>query len=163
EATLASFCDQAAQPAWASELVILSTCNRLELYAVPRAELQIRLDPHGREALFAPLLSFLAETRGLVITNLNDRFYRLLGSEAAEHLGRVAAGLDSMILGEPQILGQVSDAHSAALRQGAAGPVLSALFRAAIRAGKRARAETGIGRNAATISSAAVKLAEHVA
>jgi glutamyl-tRNA reductase len=77
-------------------------------------------------------------------------------------LGRVAAGLESMILGEPEILGQVAEAYSVALRQGAAGSVLSALFRAAIHAGKRARAETGISRNAATISSVAVKMAEEV-
>jgi glutamyl-tRNA reductase len=67
-----------------------------------------------------------------------------------------------MILGEPQILGQVSAAHSVALKHGAAGPVLSALFRAAIRAGKRARAETGISRNTATVSSVAIKLAEKI-
>ncbi len=163
EAALAHFCRQAARPAGATELVILSTCNRLELYAtVPSAEVRLDVDPEEREALFGPLLSFLAETRGLAAENLDDRFYRLIGRAAVEHLSRVAAGLDSMILGEPQILGQVAEAYSVALRQGAAGPVLSALFRAAIHAGKRARAETAISRDAATISSVAVKMAEKV-
>ena len=163
EAALARFCGQATRPACATELVILSTCNRLELYAtVPGAEAPTDVEPEEREALFAPLLTFLAETRGLAVANLNDRFYRLIGREAVEHLGRVAAGLDSMILGEPQILGQVAEAYSLALRQGAAGSVLSALFRAAIHAGKRARAETGISRNPATVSSVAVKMAEQI-
>ena len=163
EAALARFSGQATRPAWATELVILSTCNRLELYViVPDADVRMDVHPDGREALFAPLLSFLAETRGLGAADLHDRFYRLIGREAVEHLGRVATGLDSMILGEPQILGQVAEAYSVALRQGAARSVLSALFRAAIHAGKRARAETGISRSAATISSVAVKLAEKV-
>jgi glutamyl-tRNA reductase len=163
EAALAGFCEPAAQPACAAELVILSTCSRLELYAaVQSADAAGDIQPDKREALFAPLLNFLAQTRGLFAADLDDRFYRLIGPEAVEHLGRVASGLDSMILGEPQILGQVGEAYSAALRHGSAGPVLSALFRSAIHAGKRSRAETGISRSVATLSSAAVKLAENV-
>ena len=163
EAALDRFRGRATRPARATELVILSTCNRLELYAtIPDAAVQTDAQPDGLEALFAPLLDFLGETHGLGAADLNDGFYRLTGRAAIEHLGRVAAGLDSMILGEPQILGQVNGAYSVALRQGAAGPVLSALFRAAIHTGKRARAETDISRNAATISSVAVKMAEKV-
>jgi glutamyl-tRNA reductase len=137
--------------AWAglAELAILSTCNRLELYACV---------PGAAEAGFEALLGFVAETRGL--PGLRDKFYRLAGPDAVVHLCRVAAGLESMILGEPQVLGQVADAYQTALSQNAAGPVLSALFRAALRAGKRARTETGISRNPATISSTAVKAAE---
>jgi glutamyl-tRNA reductase len=78
---------------------------------------------------------------------------------AVRHLFRVAAGLDSMVLGEPQILGQITQAYEAALSQGAAGTVLAALFRAAIHTGKRARAETAIGVNPSSISSVAAALA----
>jgi glutamyl-tRNA reductase len=163
QAALARFgCGQAARPAGVSELVILSTCNRLELYAAVPTGSPLPAEAPALEAWFEPLLAFVAETRSLDLAGLPDRFYRLAGPAAIEHLGRVAAGLDSMILGEPQILGQVADAFAAASAQGAAGPVLSALFQAAIRAGKRARTETGISRNPATLSSVAVKLAERV-
>ncbi len=164
KAALARFgCGRDTRPAGLNELVILSTCNRLELYAASSAEGPTEpLTVEARERLFAPLLSFLSETRELSLSGVGDKFYRLVGRPAAEHLGRVAAGLDSMILGEPQILGQVTEAHSLALGQGAAGPILSAVFRAASQAGKRARTETGISRNPATISSVAVKMAEEV-
>ena len=151
-------CGRSARPQGLAELVILSTCNRLELYAaVPETRLT-----DGDEALFAPLLDFLVETRSVPCADfaVQAHLFRYAGAEAVEHLCRVAAGLDSMILGEPQILGQVTEAYRAALAHGAAGPILSALFRAASRAGKRARTETAISRNPATISSVAVKLAE---
>lgn len=155
QAALARFgCGQTARLAGIAELVILSTCNRLELYAVaPNVDAQT-------EAWFASLLNFVRETHGPSAADMEDKFYRLVGREAVKHLFRVAAGLDSMILGEPQVLGQVTDAYHLALEHGATGPVLSALFRAAIHVGKRARTETGISRNPATISSVAVKLAE---
>ncbi len=137
------------------ELVILSTCNRLELYAV-RA-------PGAAEPAFEALLAFVSETRGHSAAELSDKFYRLTGSAASAHLGRVAAGLDSMVLGEPQILGQVAGAHALAAAHGAVGPVLGALFRAAVHTGKRARAETSISRHPSTISSVAVRLAEQAA
>ncbi len=164
KAALARFgCGRNARPPGMSELVILSTCNRLELYAaVPAADMRQDVDDDQRQALFAPLLNFLAETRGLPPEALEGKFYRLAGREVVEHLCRVAAGLDSMVLGESQILGQVTDAYHLALGQGAAGPVLSALFRAAIHTGKRARTETRISRNPATISSVAVRMAAAV-
>ena len=115
------------------------------------------------DAVFAALVVFIAETRGVPAADLSDKLYRMVDGAAIEHLGRVAAGLDSMVLGEPQILGQVADAMELAAAQGAAGQVLSALFRAAVHAGKRARAETGISRNPTTISSVAVRLAEKAA
>ena len=150
---------EAALLAWRlsgrGELVILSTCNRLELYTV-RA-------PDAAEPAFDDLLAFVAQTRGQSAAELSPRFYRLSGSAASTHLGRVAAGLDSMVLGEPQVLGQVAGAHALAASHGAAGPVLDALFRAAVHAGKRARAETGISRHPSTISSVAVRLAEQAA
>jgi glutamyl-tRNA reductase len=145
-----------AHPEGLGELAILSTCNRLELYAAVSGTGGTQRD--GR-APFAPLLDFLAETRALSVTEFEAHLYRHEGPEAVEHLCRVAAGLDSMILGEPQILGQVVEAYQTALGQGAVGPVLSALFRTAIRVGKRARTETAISRNPATVGSVAVKLA----
>jgi glutamyl-tRNA reductase len=178
QAALSRFgCGQAERPAGVSELVILSTCSRLELYAATSAGAMaddavaagavpavdaLPAEPEALDAWFEPMLAFVAETRGLDLAGLRHRFYRLAGPDASEHLGRVAAGLDSIILGEPQILGQVADAYALANAQGAAGPVLSALFQAAIRAGKRARTETGISRNPASLSSVAVKLAERV-
>jgi glutamyl-tRNA reductase len=133
------------------ELAILSTCHRMEVYAVAGGE--------ARQAL----TDLIAETTGTARAVFEPHLYWHLDSEAAVHLGHVAAGLDSLILGEPQILGQVVGAYEAARGQGAAGPALSGLFRMAIRAGKRARTETAISRNPATLSSVAVKLAEAVA
>jgi glutamyl-tRNA reductase len=139
-----------------TEFAILPTCNRLELYALAPNDTD-----HQRD-LFAALIDFLVETRGVPAVEFEPHLYRHAGSEAVEHLCCVAAGLDSMILGEPQILGQVGDAYDAALTAGAVGPVLSALFRTAIRAGKRARTETAISRNPASVSSVAVRLAEQI-
>ena len=178
KAALARFgCGRGERPAGLDELVILSTCNRLELYAVmPDAAAGPR-QPADESAAspvadgiaasqladgFTALRDFIAETHELPVAELGDSFYRLAGPAAIDHLGRVACGLDSMILGEPQILGQVTEAYALALGQGACGPVLSALFQAATRAGKRARTETGISRNPASLSSVAVKLAEKV-
>jgi glutamyl-tRNA reductase len=139
-----------------TELAILSTCNRLELYA------NVATGPDARSDPFAPLLDVLFETRGLPIVEFELHLYRYMELAAAEHLCRVASGLDSMILGEPQILGQVAEAYEAAIRHDAVGPILSELFRAAIRAGKRARTETAISRNPASAGSVAVRLAEQV-
>ncbi len=159
QAALARFgCGRDAHPPSVAELVILSTCNRLELYTAVSGTWEMDGDVAGR-ALCAPLLSFIAETRSLPVTEFEAHLYHHEGKQAVEHLAHVAAGLDSMILGEPQILGQVTEAYQAALGQGAIGPVLSALFRTAIRVGKRARTETAISRNPSTVGSVAVKLA----
>jgi glutamyl-tRNA reductase len=141
-----------------AELVILSTCNRLELYAAVSG-LRGSAEEEEESALFSPLLSFIAETRSMPMAEFKAHLYHHEGKQAVEHLCRVAAGLDSMILGEPQVLGQVTEAYQAALGQGAIGPILSALFRTAIRVGKRARTETAISRNPSTVGSVAVKLA----
>lgn len=146
-ATLSRFsCGRSERPAGVSELVILSTCNRLELYAAA--------GDGGDDSL----LAVMAESTGVDADELRPAVYTLTGADAARHLCRTAAGLESMILGEPQILGQVAEAFSMALAQGAAGHMLSTLFRGALRAGRRARAETAINRNPATVSSVAVKL-----
>ena len=139
-------CGRSERPTDVSELVILSTCNRLELYAAA--------GDRGEQTL----LDIISESTGVGSTELLPAVYTLGGAETVRHLCRTAAGLESMILGESQILGQIGDAYSAALSQGAAGHTLSTLFRGALRAGRRVRAETSINRNPATVSSAAVKL-----
>ncbi len=133
------------------ELVILSTCNRLELYAVAQTE------------DFDSLIALIEDTSGVPRPNFDSHLYCCYsGADTVPHLFRVAAGLDSLILGEPQILGQVTHAYEAARKQSTTGPILSALFRSAIRTGKRARAETAISRNPASSSSVAARLAQNV-
>lgn len=129
------------------ELTVLSTCNRVELYAVLATD-----SPD-------PVRAMLSESSGLAESMLAPHLYHLKGVDAARHLLRVAAGLDSLVVGEPQILGQVAEAHLLAQRLGASGPVLTRLFQTAMHAGKRARAETAISHNPATVSSLAVALA----
>ncbi len=131
-----------------SELVILSTCNRLEMYAAA--------GPDGYEVL----LGLIEEQTGVSAAELLPAVYHYTGAEAVRHLCRTAAGLESMVIGEPQILGQVSSAFATGVAQRAAGHSLSVLFHGAIRAGRRARTETGINRNPATVSSLAVKLVD---
>lgn len=134
------------------EAVILSTCNRTEIYAlVPKA-----MSDDAR------LSALWAESLDAATAELGSHLYVHRDREAAEHLFAVACGIDSQVLGESQILGQVQEAYERARRVGGAKSVLSKLFRAALSAGKRARTETKIGRNAASISSAAVELAKRV-
>jgi glutamyl-tRNA reductase len=135
-------------PAWSNlrELVILSTCNRVELYAVTIG------------SSFDQLENFLAEVQDIHHSGLPPAVYQLMDEQVVSHLMRVAAGLDSVVLGEPQILGQVTDAYTAARRIGSSGKILSRLFQTAIQAGKRARTETAIGHNPASIASVAIKL-----
>jgi len=127
-----------------AEAVCLSTCNRTELYLAAESG-----DEAERKAE-AALLALEEE--------LGPALYRLRDEAAALHLFRVAAGLDSMVPGEGEILGQVRAAHGA----GAAGPILDRLFRHALHAGKKARTETAIGESPASVSSAAAALAEQV-
>lgn len=139
------------------ELVILSTCNRTELYAAPD-------DVNGRPGdLSGPLLHLLAAMADLPFRTLRPHVYDSSGLTALRHLCRVAAGLDSMVVGESEVLGQVAAAFQTAADEGAAGPVLEAAFRAATRAGRRARTETGICRRPASVSSEAVRLLTEVA
>lgn len=133
-------------PGSVSEMAILSTCNRVEIYAT------------SPSVVFDELEAFLEETRGVPRRMFSSHLYRLADEDAVAHLFDVAAGLDSMILGEPQILGQVARALSLARSQGTAGKILTRLFQSAIHAGKRARTETLISQNPATISSLAARL-----
>lgn len=133
------------------EHVVLSTCYRVELYAFLT---------EGVEEAREELIGVLADGHEVERELLVDHLYVYAGEDVSRHLCRVASGLDSLVLGEAEILGQVSDAHQKAWTAGAAGPVLSLLFRTAIAAGRRARDETDIGANPATASSMALALAE---
>jgi glutamyl-tRNA reductase len=131
-----------------TELVIISTCNRVELYATS-----------GQPA-FTELEVFLSEVTGVSMEQFHPHLYRFQDMEAVRHLYEVAAGLDSLVIGEPQILGQVTRALELARGQDTAGSVLNRLFQAAIHAGKRTRTETAISRNPASVSSLAASLSE---
>ncbi len=133
-----------------TEWALLSTCNRIELY----------LAVEGAPAdLAAELRRCTAAVTGLSDGELAEMIYIFAGNETTEHLLSVAAGLDSMVLGESQILGQVVKSYLQAVERGTIGPVLRGLFRAAIRTGKRVRSETALGRNPASVSSIALELA----
>lgn len=132
------------------EVVVLATCNRLEVYGVTS----------DTQQGMAAVLRVLASLRNLSPEELLDAAYMDNGHGAIAHLMRVASGVDSMILGEAQILGQVSAAFATAQVNGAAGPVLSHLFTLAAHAGKRARTETDISRYITSVSHAAVYMAQ---
>jgi glutamyl-tRNA reductase len=133
-----------------AEVVLLSTCNRTEVYA--------------HATLFHPAMQdvrdFLADMSGVDPDEFADLLYAYHDDAAVAHLFGVAAGLDSMIIGEGEILGQVREAWLTAERENADGPRLSRVFRQAIEVGKRARTETAIGRHPVSVSSAAVALAQ---
>jgi glutamyl-tRNA reductase len=140
-----------------TEAMILSTCNRVELYA--RA-------PQGAEAdaekAISLLAAFLCSYHQRSPKDLEPFVYSLAGGEAVRHAFRVAASLDSMVIGEPQILGQVKEAYHAAEEAGTLGAALGALRNRSLAAAKRARTETGIGHNAVSVSYVAVELARKI-
>jgi glutamyl-tRNA reductase len=133
-----------------SEAAALSTCNRTELYLV--ATDSVEAETAG--------LGVLAREAGIPPTELLGPVYSLRGADAARHLYRVSAGLDSMILGEAEIQGQVKRAYELALVEGATGPILNRMFRGALAAGKRVRTETAVGEKGVSIPSVAVELAQ---
>jgi len=134
-----------------AEAMVLSTCNRVEVYGRQG-------EASGDEAI----VRFLAEFHGRAKDELEPVLYRLSGEDAVRHAFRVVASLDSMVLGEPQILGQVKEAYQAAESAGSLGTALNALRNRSLSAAKRARSETGIGRNAVSISYVAVELARKI-
>jgi glutamyl-tRNA reductase len=136
----------------AREAIVVSTCNRAEVYVACD-------DPAAGRA---DLTAFLSEYHGVAPANLAAHVHGLEDLEAARHLFRVAAGLESLVVGEPQILGQVKSAHAAAVQAQTAGPVLNRLFHASFAAGKRVRTETALGSGAVSISYAAVALAKKI-
>ncbi len=136
----------------AAEMVILSTCNRVEIYAAHQGE------PPSLEAVTA----LLAARHGLPAAPLAPAFYRHRGADAARHLFRVASGLDSMVLGEPQVTAQVKDAYLAAKETGATGRILNKLFQRALYAAKRVRSSTSVGEKNVSVPSVAASLAEKI-
>lgn len=134
------------------ECVLLSTCNRLEFYAVC---------PQPVEGL-ERLQTLLSESREVPLPELAAHCYAFVDAQAVSHLFGVACGLYSLVPGEPQIQGQVAEALEIAQGGSFAGPVTSALFRAALVTGKRARSETAISRNPASISHVAVQMARRL-
>jgi glutamyl-tRNA reductase len=135
----------------ASEAMILSTCNRVEVYA--------RQDD---ASAVSTLGAFLCRYHGTDERELEPALYRLAEADAIRHAFRVAASLESMVIGEPQILGQVKEAYQAAEEAGTLGASLGALRNRSLAAAKRVRTETGIGRNAVSVSYVAVELARKI-
>jgi glutamyl-tRNA reductase len=131
------------------EAVAISTCNRTEIYLVAA-------DPVEAENATLSILSRQAEIR---TTELVASMYSIRGGEVIRHLFSVASGLDSMIVGEAEVQGQVKRSYELALSEGTTGPISNRLFRDALAAGKRVRTETGVGRSHASVSSVAVELA----
>ena len=138
-----------------SESVILSTCNRTELYGV------LPDDVDGVSAS-DQVAQWLAAYHGLDINQLSPSVYRNHGVAAASHLVRVAAGLNSMVLGEPQIFGQMKSAFAVAQEAGAVGFHLNLIFPEAFRIAKKVRTDTAIGENPVSVAYAAVDLARQI-
>ncbi|MCY4054676.1 MAG: glutamyl-tRNA reductase [Cyanobacteria bacterium MAG CAR4_bin_6] len=132
------------------EASILSTCNRLEIYTLLRQA----------DAGIAGMVRFLSDHSGLPVTELKPHLFDLHHAEAIDHLLRVAAGLDSLVLGEGQILAQVKKMARLGQEHKSTGPILGRLLNQAVSTGKRVRSETKLGTGAVSISSAAVELAQ---
>ncbi len=143
--------------------VILSTCNRSEFYTLDLPEASSR-NPSGEgpEAGADRVKKFLVERFGISLLDVDRYLYVYRGYDCIHHLFRVASSLDSMILGEEQIIGQVRDAYEAATTAGTAQGPLAQLFQQALRVGRRVRRETGISRNAFSVSRACVEMAKSV-
>jgi glutamyl-tRNA reductase len=135
------------------EILILSTCNRSEIYGVL---------PEASRECTAPLASFFSTFHSVKQELLASSLYHHYDHEAIRHLFRVSAGLDSLVLGEAEILGQVRESYRFAHESGATGPVLNRLFQGALEVGKRVRTETELGMHPMSVASAGVKLAERV-
>src|SRR5437868_6337670 len=134
------------------EAVVVSTCNRAELY--------VACDE--AEATRQDLIRFVSDFNAVSPAEIAPHVYEVTDLDVARHLFRVAAGLDSLVVGEPQILGQVKDAHTVATEAHTAGPVLNRLFHSSFATGKRVRTETGLGSGAVSVSYAAVALARKI-
>ena len=133
------------------ESVVLSTCNRAEIYALSDVD-----------AAVDDITRFFSEYHGVDAATLDAHVYAHRGLDAARHLFRVAAGLDSLVVGEPQILGQVKSAYAIASDLRCAGTITHRLFHAAFAVGKRVRSETGLAEGAVSVSYAAIELARKI-
>src|SRR5882724_5983313 len=136
----------------AREAVVVSTCNRAELYVACDEAAATRQD----------LVRFVSEFNGVPAGDIAPHVYDVTDLEVARHLFRVAAGLDSLVVGEPQILGQVKEAHTVATDAHTSGAVLNRLFHSSFAVGKRVRTETGLGSGAVSVSYAAVALSRKI-
>lgn len=159
-----------------TEAVILSTCNRTEVYCVlgDGADPAVKPDAaagavdraasngHDIDALAAPVRAWLAGDRGFPAELLHGAVYAHRNGEAARHMMRVASGLDSQVPGEPQIMGQVKTAYEAARRAGTVGAELGPFVETSLRVAKRVRTDTAIGRNPVSVAYAAVALASRI-
>ena len=132
------------------EAVIVSTCNRTEVYAIAERF-------HGA---YTDIRDFICETSGVAPEEISAHLYSQHDDDAIVHLFEVAAGLDSAVLGETEVLGQVRHAWDVAMNEGSSRSALNLLFRYALEVGKRARTETGISKSTASVSHAAVEMAE---
>jgi glutamyl-tRNA reductase len=148
-AELGAALDRLVKGAGAREAVLLSTCNRMEVYVRPDAG----SDTRGLPAFFAETYHHPGVPQAL---------YRHEGPEAVRHLFRVASGLDSMVIGETEILGQVKSAYQLAQSHGATGKITNVLFQRALFVGKQVRTRTGISEGASSVGSVAVTLAERI-
>jgi glutamyl-tRNA reductase len=137
------------------EAVILSTCNRTEMYCVVDAQDD---ESEAEESL----IGFLGSVHGVGVKSLDGHLYSYRDGAAVAHLMNVTSGIDSMVLGEYQILNQVKTAYAAAQASGTAGAVLNALFQGSLAAGKKVRTQTEISRGAFSVGSAAVELARQI-
>lgn len=134
------------------ENMILSTCNRVEIYATARET----------EKAIIELKHFLSQYHGLPIKEFDKNLYSLVGEEAVRHIFRVASSLDSMVVGEPQILGQIKEAYNLAVESKTSGLILHRLLHRAFHVAKRVRTETKIGNSAVSVSYVAVELAKKI-
>ena len=147
---MAEALQQLCQESGVREAAILSTCNRSELY------LEMDAGQHGR------VLDWLAGYHDVPVADLHGCVYTHEESEAVRHMMRVACGLDSLVLGEPQILGQIKDSYDVAREAGTIGPLLGRLFQATFNTAKTVRTDTAIGENPVSVAFAAVSLAKQI-
>ncbi|MDB5084413.1 MAG: glutamyl-tRNA reductase [Bacilli bacterium] len=150
--SLESYLQQLCSFEGITEAVVVSTCNRTEVY----------LTAFSKEAIEGSARLFLTQVSGMTNAMISPFLYNYNGSDAINHLFRVACGLDSMVVGETQILGQVRHAHHVAQEAGCTGLLSNQIFRRAITIAKRAHTETDIGEHAVSISYAAVELARKI-
>ena len=134
------------------ECVILSTCNRIEIYAVS----------DNVESCLENIKQFLSDFHDVPLETFSPHVYYSIGHMAVRHLFQVASSIDSMVVGEPQVLGQVKDSYKVAAAQGTTGVILNRLFHTSFFVAKRIRTETGIGSHAVSISYVAVELAKRI-
>jgi glutamyl-tRNA reductase len=140
------------------EVLLLSTCNRVEIYGATRRAAPVS----EMDTATAEVVSYLARSRGVTAEWLAESLYEHMARDAVRHVFRVASALDSLVVGEAQILGQLKAAYGVALGAGTTGPLLGRCLERAFGVAKRVRTETGISRGAANVSSVAVELARHV-